>query len=102
MLSSSPDGWILALLEPPAHSPTNCQRCVRAREADGQQVAAWVHDMVAAGHDSFYKLEGSKQTYYDIDSKSYKVGYLLYEFSLFIFIGYVCSRMNFSFMNEMI
>ena len=42
-------------------------------EADGQQVAAWVHDMVAAGHDSFYKLEGSKQTYYDIDSKSYKV-----------------------------
>ena len=32
-----------------------------------------------------------------INSKSYKVGYLLYEFSLFIFIGYVCSRMNFSF-----
>lgn len=42
-------------------------------EADGQQVATWVHEMVAAGHDSFYKLEGSKQTYYDIDSKSYKV-----------------------------
>ena len=32
-----------------------------------------------------------------INSKSYKVGYLLYEFSLIIFIGYVCSRMNFSF-----
>ena len=32
-----------------------------------------------------------------INSKSYKVGYLLYEFSLFIFIGYICSRMNFSF-----
>jgi len=27
-----------------------------------------------------------------INSKSYKVGYLLYEFSLFIFIGYVCSK----------
>ena len=26
-----------------------------------------------------------------INSKSYKLGYLLYEFSLFIFIGYVCS-----------
>ena len=24
------------------------------------------------------------------NSKSYKLGYLLYEFSLFIFIGYVC------------
>ena len=27
-----------------------------------------------------------------INSKSYKLGYLLYEFSLFIFIGYVCSN----------
>ena len=27
-----------------------------------------------------------------INSKSYKLGYLLYEFSLFIFIGYVCSK----------
>ena len=27
-----------------------------------------------------------------INSKSYKVGYLLYEFYLFIFIGYVCSK----------
>ena len=27
-----------------------------------------------------------------INSKSYKLGYLLYEFSLFIFIGYICSK----------
>ena len=27
-----------------------------------------------------------------INSKSYKLGYLLYEFSLFIFIGFVCSN----------
>ena len=27
-----------------------------------------------------------------INSKSYKLGYLLYEFSLFIFIGYLCSK----------
>ena len=27
-----------------------------------------------------------------INSKSYKLGYLLYEFSLFIFIGYLCSN----------
>jgi len=27
-----------------------------------------------------------------INSKSYKLGYLIYEFSLFIFIGYVCSK----------
>ncbi len=29
-----------------------------------------------------------------INSKSYKLGYLLYEFSLFIFIGYVCSKLQ--------
>ena len=29
-----------------------------------------------------------------INSKSYKLGYLLYEFSLFIFIGYVCSKIQ--------
>lgn len=42
-------------------------------EADGQVVAQWVKDMVAAGHDSFYKLENNVQKYYDIDSKSYQV-----------------------------
>jgi 3-hydroxyacyl-CoA dehydrogenase len=42
-------------------------------EADGQVVAQWVKDMVAAGHETFYKLENNVQKYYDIDSKSYQV-----------------------------
>ena len=29
-----------------------------------------------------------------INSKSYKLGYLLYEFSLFIIIGYICSKLQ--------
>ncbi|BDS09995.1 3-hydroxyacyl-CoA dehydrogenase/enoyl-CoA hydratase family protein [Aureispira anguillae] len=42
-------------------------------EADGQSVAQWVKDMVAAGHESFYKLEDNVQKYYDIASQSYQV-----------------------------
>ena len=45
-----------------------------------------------------YKKRETKDERDDlINSKSYKVGYLLYEFSLIIFIGYVLSRINFSF-----
>ncbi|MDX9750378.1 MAG: 3-hydroxyacyl-CoA dehydrogenase family protein, partial [Flavobacteriales bacterium] len=36
------------------------------------KVAKWVEDMVAAGHTSFYKVEGGKRLYYDPASKSYK------------------------------
>ena len=45
---------------------------IQAAEADGQQVAQWVKDMVAAGHTSFYKLEDGITKYYDIDSKTYQ------------------------------
>jgi len=41
-------------------------------EADGQQVAQWVKDMVEAGHNNFYKVENGVNHYYDIESKSYK------------------------------
>lgn len=36
------------------------------------EVAAWVHDMLDAGHESFYKVENGVRHYYDIASKSYK------------------------------
>lgn len=42
-------------------------------EANGEKVAAWVHDMIAAGHDTFYKVENGKQMYYDQASKSYQI-----------------------------
>jgi 3-hydroxyacyl-CoA dehydrogenase len=37
----------------------------------GHEAAAWVHEMLAAGHTSFYKVEGGIKKYYDIPSKSY-------------------------------
>ncbi|MGK6349816.1 3-hydroxyacyl-CoA dehydrogenase NAD-binding domain-containing protein [Parapedobacter sp. DT-150] len=36
------------------------------------EVATWVQDMLAAGHDSFYKVENGVRQYYDLQSKSYK------------------------------
>jgi len=42
-------------------------------EAAGHKVAGWVKEMIAAGFNSFYKLENGKQYYYDIPTKSYKV-----------------------------
>jgi 3-hydroxyacyl-CoA dehydrogenase len=38
---------------------------------DGE-VASWVHEMLDAGHESFYKIENGVRHYYDIASKAYK------------------------------
>ncbi|MFC3199121.1 3-hydroxyacyl-CoA dehydrogenase NAD-binding domain-containing protein [Parapedobacter deserti] len=35
-------------------------------------VAAWVHEMLEAGHRSFYKVENGVRHYYDIQSKTYQ------------------------------
>jgi len=40
-------------------------------EAQGEQVADWVKEFVAAGNTSFYKREGGKRLFYDIPTKSY-------------------------------
>jgi 3-hydroxyacyl-CoA dehydrogenase len=40
-------------------------------EAAGEKVASWIQEMLAAGKDSFYKVENGKKKYYDIPSKSY-------------------------------
>ncbi|WP_290795652.1 3-hydroxyacyl-CoA dehydrogenase/enoyl-CoA hydratase family protein [Flavihumibacter sp. UBA7668] len=42
----------------------------RMQEA-GYTVPAWVEEMLAAGHTSFYKLENGKRFFYDIPTKSY-------------------------------
>ncbi|MDW3649914.1 MAG: 3-hydroxyacyl-CoA dehydrogenase/enoyl-CoA hydratase family protein [Bacteroidia bacterium] len=41
-------------------------------EAEGLKTAAWVQEMLDAGHDSFYKSENGVKKYYHIPSKSYK------------------------------
>ena len=41
--------------------------------AEGKQPAAWVTEMLAAGHTSFYKVNGAgSKEYYDADTKSYQ------------------------------
>jgi len=45
---------------------------VKLIEAAGLSVAQWVKDMLAAGFNSFYKVEGSRKLYYDVHSKSYQ------------------------------
>lgn len=45
---------------------------VEMAEAQGETVANWVKEMVAAGHESFYKREKGIRKYYDISSQSYK------------------------------
>jgi len=43
---------------------------------------------------AFKKKENLDERDDMINSKSYKLGYLLYEFSLFIIIGYICSKLQ--------
>jgi 3-hydroxyacyl-CoA dehydrogenase len=45
---------------------------VELAEAQGEQIADWVKDMLESGHESFYKRESGKKLYYDIVEKDYK------------------------------
>lgn len=46
---------------------------IKMMEAEGKKPAQWVDDMLAAGHETFYKTEKGQSLYYDIPSQSYKV-----------------------------
>ena len=47
------------------------EKGIAQAEAQGDTIAAWVKEMVAAGHTSFYKVENGVRNYYDVASKSY-------------------------------
>lgn len=49
------------------------ENTVKLGEELGESFPAWVHDMIAAGHTTFYKREGGNAYYYDIEAKDYKV-----------------------------
>lgn len=49
------------------------QKGIELAEKEGYTVAAWVKEMLAGGFTSFYKVEGGKKYYYDIQSKSYEI-----------------------------
>lgn len=45
---------------------------VALAEKQGEKIAAWVKDMLAAGHSTFYKVENGKRFCYDPGTKSYQ------------------------------
>lgn len=49
------------------------QKGIEMAEAQGEQIASWVKDMVAAGHTAFYQREAGQLKYYDLPSKTYQV-----------------------------
>ena len=48
------------------------EKGIELAKADGQTVATWVTDMLAAGVNSFYKVENNKSHYYSVSEKTYK------------------------------
>ena len=64
-------GWQLGLFE--TWDAIGVKNGLDMIEAQGQKPAQWVYDMLDAGFDTFYKVEGGKRKYYDIPTKSYKV-----------------------------
>lgn len=63
-------GWELGPFE--TWDAVGVKKVKEEMEVKGVMVAAWVGEMITAGHTSFYKVEGGKRLYYDIPSKSYK------------------------------
>lgn len=64
-------GWELGPFE--TWDALGLERSMKLFEKEGKKPAAWVGDMIAAGHKSFYKVENGLKSYYDVVSKSYKV-----------------------------
>ncbi|MDP5139485.1 MAG: enoyl-CoA hydratase-related protein, partial [Spirosomaceae bacterium] len=64
-------GWQMGLFE--TADAVGVKTFVEMMESVNQKPAQWVYDMLAAGNESFYKIEGGKRMYYDIPSKSYMV-----------------------------
>ncbi|MDB5257591.1 MAG: fadB [Chitinophagaceae bacterium] len=64
-------GWELGPFE--TWDALGLERSMKLFEKEGKKPAAWVEEMIAAGHKSFYKVENGLSSYYDVASKSYKV-----------------------------
>ena len=64
-------GWEMGPFE--TWDAIGVQKGIELMQAEGKQPAAWVTEMVAAGHTTFYKVndKGAKE-YYDAESKSYQ------------------------------
>ncbi|GAB2949076.1 3-hydroxyacyl-CoA dehydrogenase/enoyl-CoA hydratase family protein [Hymenobacter coalescens] len=63
-------GWEMGPFE--TWDALGVQKGLELAQAEGKTVAPWVHEMLAAGHASFYKVEGGVKKFYDIEAKAYK------------------------------
>ena len=63
-------GWSMGPFE--QWEITGVKATTERMKAAGFSVAPWIDEMIAAGHDSFYKVVNGARAYYDIPSKSYK------------------------------
>ncbi|HEY1010322.1 MAG TPA: 3-hydroxyacyl-CoA dehydrogenase/enoyl-CoA hydratase family protein [Daejeonella sp.] len=63
-------GWELGPFE--VWDAIGVKDSIEGMEKYGHNAASWVHEMLAGGNASFYKVENGRKHYYDIPSKSYK------------------------------
>jgi 3-hydroxyacyl-CoA dehydrogenase len=63
-------GWDLGPFE--VWDAVGIAESIEGMKKYGHEAAAWVHEMLAAGNTSFYKVEDGVRKYYDIPTKSYK------------------------------
>ena len=63
-------GWELGPFE--YWDALGVKETVAAMDASGIKPAQWVFDFIAAGNNSFYKVEGNARKVYDVASKSFK------------------------------
>ncbi|MCF0051306.1 3-hydroxyacyl-CoA dehydrogenase/enoyl-CoA hydratase family protein [Dyadobacter sp. LJ53] len=63
-------GWQYGLFE--TWDAIGVQNMLSVMEGLDMKPADWVYEMVAAGNESFYKVENGKRSYYDIVSKTYR------------------------------
>lgn len=63
-------GWELGPFE--TWDALGAAKGVELVKAEGKQLAPWVEEMLAAGHTSFYKVEGGVKKFYDAETKAYQ------------------------------
>jgi 3-hydroxyacyl-CoA dehydrogenase len=63
-------GWDLGPFE--VWDAVGVAEAIEGMKQYGHEAAAWVREMLDAGHTSFYKIEEGVKKYYDIPSKAYK------------------------------
>ncbi|WP_205942323.1 3-hydroxyacyl-CoA dehydrogenase/enoyl-CoA hydratase family protein [Pedobacter sp. SYP-B3415] len=63
-------GWELGPFE--LWDAVGLKAAVEGMKQYGHTPAAWVQEMIAQGHESFYRIEGGRKQFYDVGSRSYQ------------------------------